>query len=164
MEFVSGAQPSLGGDSDFVVIRSLTKLWSLAGIRAGYLLGPAELVERLAAQRQPWSVSAPACAAIVACSRDRETPIRVAAEVAAERAWLATALGGVEAVQEVWPSAANFLLLRMADGLATVSGLADQGISVRPAGSFPGLGVDHVRVAVRRRPDNERLVEGLSNL
>lgn len=57
-----------------VVVRSLTKMWSLAGIRAGYLLGPPEVVAALKANRQPWSVNALACAALVWCAERRTRP------------------------------------------------------------------------------------------
>ena len=107
MEFALERE-TLAGDRDVVVVRSLTKLWSLAGIRAGYLLGPPALVAELDAHRQPWSVNALACAAVVACCGDRETPARVAAEVEAERRFLAAGLERV--AQRVWPGAANFLL------------------------------------------------------
>jgi histidinol-phosphate/aromatic aminotransferase/cobyric acid decarboxylase-like protein len=140
-------------------VRSLTKLWSLAGVRAGYLLGPPELVADLDAQRQPWSVNALACAAVVACCGDRETPARVAAEVEVERRFLGAGLGRV--AQRVWPGAANFLLMHVSDGPGKVAALQRRGISVRPCGSFPGLDDDHLRVAIRRRADNERLLAWL---
>jgi histidinol-phosphate aminotransferase len=88
IDFVPAADATLAGDRDLpglVVVRSLTKLWSLAGIRAGYLLASAELVETLAAHRQPWSVNSLACAALATCASDRQTPRRLAAEVAAAR-------------------------------------------------------------------------------
>src|SRR2546427_43466 len=62
---------------------------------------------------------------------------------------------------EVWPGAANFLLLRVADGPGTVARLRQHGIAVRPAESFPGLTRDHLRVAVRLPAENARLVEAL---
>ena len=155
MEFALERE-TLAGDPDVVVVRSLTKLWSLAGVRAGYLLGPPALVAELDAHRQPWSVNALACAAVVACCGDRETPARVAAEVEAERRFLAAGLERV--AQRVWPGAANFLLMHVSDGPGTVAALQQRGISVRPCGSFPGLDDDHLRVAVRRRADNERLL------
>jgi histidinol-phosphate/aromatic aminotransferase/cobyric acid decarboxylase-like protein len=143
-----------------LVVRSLTKLWSLAGVRAGYALGERELVRRLDAQRQPWSVNAVACAALRWCAGDDETPARVAAEVETARTALLDSLDGVR----VWPSEANFLLLRVPDGPAVIEGLRRRGIAVRPAASFPGLDDSYLRVAVRGEPDDAALVAALGDL
>lgn len=162
MDFVPGEGPSLAGRrcEGLVVVRSATKLWSLAGVRAGYLLGPPSLVARLQAHRQPWSVNALALAALIVCARDAATRHRVAWEVAAARAALLARLSALPGVRP-WPSVANFLLLEVPDGPATIAGLRAAGIAVRPAASFPGLTEDHVRVAVRCPADNERLAEAL---
>jgi histidinol-phosphate aminotransferase len=153
MDFVPGEPESLAGrlEPGLVVVRSLTKLWSLAGLRAGYLLAEPELVERLAGQRQPWSVNAAACAALAWCAGDRETPARVAAEVADAREQLLAGLvaRGVRA----WPGAANFLLLERE--------LRLDGIAVRPCGSFPGLDDSFTRIAVRRPHENALLLEAI---
>jgi histidinol-phosphate/aromatic aminotransferase/cobyric acid decarboxylase-like protein len=164
VDFVPGERESLAHRRDVVVVRSLTKLWSLAGIRAGYVLAPAELVTLLEAQRQPWSVNALACAALEYCARDTQTPHRVALEVAAAREALTRALAGVPCVRRVWPGAANFLLLEVDDGRAVVERLVAGGIAVRPASSFPGLGDDHLRIAVRQARENERLVQALEEI
>jgi histidinol-phosphate/aromatic aminotransferase/cobyric acid decarboxylase-like protein len=162
MDFVPGEGPSLASRrcEGLVVVRSATKLWSLAGVRAGYLLGPPSLVAALQAHRQPWSVNALALAALIVCARDAATRHRVAWEVAAARAALLARLSALPGVR-TWPSVANFLLLEVPDGPATIAGLRAAGIAVRPAASFPGLTEDHVRVAVRRPADNERLAETL---
>ena len=145
-----------------VVIRSLTKLWSLAGIRAGYLLGPAEVVERLEAQRQPWSVNAVACAALEACAADVETPARVSAEVRALRTDL---IAGLEELGiRTWPSVTNYVLLQLDDGEHVVAALRERGIAVRPCSSFPGLDARHVRVAVRTEQDNGALLAALEDV
>jgi histidinol-phosphate/aromatic aminotransferase/cobyric acid decarboxylase-like protein len=135
-----------------VVVRSLTKLWGLAGIRAGYLLGPRDVVAELERHRQPWSVNSLACAALEACARDRETALRVAAEVAAARERLVDSLR--ELAVRVWPSVANFVLAELP---AAVEPLRAQGIAVRPCSSFPGLDDRYVRVAVRTDADNDLL-------
>jgi histidinol-phosphate aminotransferase len=150
------------------VVRSLTKLWSLAGIRAGYLLAPPELIRAARAARQPWSVGGPACAALTAWARRTATSggaeaAAIAARVAAAREELAAALAALPGVR-VWPSAANFLLLRVPDGAAVRAGLAARGIAVRRADTFPGLTADHLRVAVRRPEENRRLVEALRDV
>jgi len=163
MDFVPEPAPSLAGDArdGLVVVRSLTKLWGLAGMRAGYLLAPPALVAQLAGQRQPWSVNAVALAALDTCARDDETPQRVSAEVAIARAELVGALSTLPDVR-VWPGDANFLLLEVPDGERVVADLRQAGIAVRPAGSFPGLGPGHLRVAVRRPHENRLLVEALA--
>lgn len=162
IDFVPYEAESLAARADLpglVVVRSLTKLWALPGLRAGYLLGPAELVARLAGQRQPWSVNAPALTALAWCAHDTATPARVAAEVTAARADLEARLDGMPDLAH-WPSAANFLLLERAGGIA---GLRERGIAVRPAANFPGLTPDHLRVAVRRPIEHACLAAGLAD-
>src|SRR6201999_3507584 len=56
-DMVPDEAESLGGDADVVVVRSLTKHWSIPGVRAGYLLGPADLVADLRREQTPWAVS-----------------------------------------------------------------------------------------------------------
>lgn len=154
---------SLAGEGlpGLVVVRSLTKLWALPGVRAGYLLGPADLVAALTAARQPWSVNAVACAAIAACAGEVETASAVAREVAALRDSLLARLRSLPGLR-AWPSAANFVLCRVPDGPSVVASLRDLGVAVRPAGSFPGLDDDFIRVAVRDAAACDTLVDGLA--
>jgi L-threonine-O-3-phosphate decarboxylase len=166
MEFTQAEAESLAGRGDLpglVVVRSLTKLWALPGVRAGYLLCAPDLAAVLRAARQPWSVNGIACAALVACAGDRTTPSRVAERVTAAREELVADLRRLPSMR-VWPSEANFLLLAVPAGPAVRSGLAERGIAVRPADSFPGLGPDHLRVAVRSPEDNRRLVAALKEV
>ena len=166
IDFVASESASLADERDvpgLIVVRSLTKLWSLAGIRAGYLLAPAEIVEQLAAHRQPWSVNTLACAALTTCATDRDTPKRVTAEVAFAREELAQALQLLPGVR-VWPSQANFLLLRVPDGAGLVEALRERRIAVRPAASFPGLDERYIRVAVRTPDDNALLVNAITEI
>jgi histidinol-phosphate/aromatic aminotransferase/cobyric acid decarboxylase-like protein/adenosyl cobinamide kinase/adenosyl cobinamide phosphate guanylyltransferase len=172
MEFVPGESESLakpGADvPGLVVVRSLTKLWSLPGLRAGYLLAPPGIAAAVRETRQPWSVNAPACAALAVWALRTATPggaevTAMARDVEAARADLAAGLTALPGVR-VWPSAANFLLLRVPDGPSVRAGLARRGIAVRRADTFPGLGPHHLRVAVRSPPDTRLLVEALAEV
>ncbi|MGH8898956.1 MAG: Rv2231c family pyridoxal phosphate-dependent protein CobC [Egibacteraceae bacterium] len=164
MDFVEDEPAhSLAGRRDLpglVVVRSVTKLWGLAGVRAGYLLGPGELVARCAAARPPWATSSLALAAVEACACDDAYRRNVAAQIAADRARLARDLAALPGVT-VHPSAANFLLVRVPDGPGIHATLLDRGIAVRPS-TFPGLGLDYLRVAVRDSTTNAVLVDALA--
>ncbi|MEX2620520.1 MAG: Rv2231c family pyridoxal phosphate-dependent protein CobC [Egibacteraceae bacterium] len=163
MDFVEDPAASLAARSDLpglVVVRSVTKLWGLAGLRAGYLLAPPVLVDRLRCRRQPWAVSTPALAAVAACAADEQHRLEVARRVTRERERLAAALAARTDV-EVWRGAANFLLLRVPDGPRVHAGLLERGIAVRPS-TFPGLDASHLRVSVRDAPSSERLAGALT--
>ena len=70
MDATDESQSLIGSDmDDLLVLRSLTKTYGLAGIRAGYVVGDSQLVAQLAAHQTPWSVSTPAIAAMIACLR-----------------------------------------------------------------------------------------------
>jgi histidinol-phosphate/aromatic aminotransferase/cobyric acid decarboxylase-like protein len=75
---------------------------------------------------------------------------------AAEGADLARRLAAVAGVR-TWPSVTNFCLIEVADGPAVVAALRAQGIAVRPAASFPGLGPGHLRVTARDPECNARV-------
>ncbi|HWD08382.1 MAG TPA: Rv2231c family pyridoxal phosphate-dependent protein CobC [Actinomycetota bacterium] len=163
MDLVPGQAESLAGRGDLpgvVVVRSLTKVLGLPGLRAGYLIGPPEVVAAFRAARQPWSVSTPALAVLEAYAASRAELDAVAAAVATERARLAGALAVLPGVS-VWPSAANFLLLRVPDGPRVRDALLQRRIAVRRCDTFPGLTADHVRVAVRTPEEDDRLVVAL---
>jgi histidinol-phosphate aminotransferase len=146
-----------------VVVRSLTKAWALPGLRAGYLLAPPDLVARLSAARQPWSVNGIALAALEAYGHGELTSAAVAGEIALAREELAARLRCLPGIR-VWPSCANFILVRVPNGEHVRAGLLDRGVAVRRAGTFPGLTADHLRVAVRTQADNERLLAALAEV
>jgi len=144
-----------------VVIRSITKHWGLAGLRAGYCLAPPDLIQEMDRHRQPWSVNALALAALAYCAGDRTTPRQVAAEVADARTDLMVKLSDIPGLRG-WPAAANFVLLQAAGrGRETVLRLAAAGVIVRPAQSFPGLDQDYFRVAVRTPEAHAILADAL---
>jgi histidinol-phosphate aminotransferase len=159
---VPGEPESLARESipGVLVFRSLTKTWALAGLRAGYALGDPAVLARLAAPRPHWPVGTLALEAVIACSEpaavaEAEAMARTLAEHRAHQAAALAAIPGVE----VLPGVAPYLLLRVPAG--TRERLRDKGIAVRRADTFPGLGPDHVRVAVREPARAAVLVEAL---
>ncbi|RKR87882.1 histidinol-phosphate aminotransferase [Micromonospora pisi] len=149
-----------------VVVRSLTKTWGLAGLRIGYLLGPAELLERLAAVQPLWAVSTPALAAATACA----TPVAVAAEreiavrLAADREHLARRLAALPGVRVAGTPASAFVLVELAGAAEVRLALRDRGYAVRRGDTFPGLGADWLRVAVRDTATTDAFVAVLAEI
>ena len=152
---IPGQPQSLAGRTDLpglVVLRSLTKTWGLAGIRIGYLLAAAELVGRLSQAQPLWSVSTLGAVAAQACSQPaaRAEAEAWARGLAADRDRLASGLAalGLPVVPE---PRASFVCVRVAGGLAVRDRLRARGYAVRRGDTFPGLGPDWLRVAVRDR-------------
>lgn len=164
MDCVPGETESLASDpvAGLVVIRSLTKHWSIPGIRAGYLLGPPDTVAALRRGQVPWSVSTPAAAAVVACTTDEaaDESRRRAEEIADWRKALDAGLDdlGVPYLE----SAASFVLAEVGPGVH--ARLRSAGIAVRRADTFPGLDDSWVRIAVRPPATTARLVDALRAL
>ena len=139
-----------------ILVRSLTKLLAAPGIRAGYVIGPAELVAALRGVRDPWSPGAHAIAAAGAASWHIDPALR--GTLAAWRSRLARALGGLGL--PTVPSDAPFLLAHAgprAGGL--LRSLAAERIAVRWCASF-GLS-EHVRLAVRPPEEQDALLRAL---
>jgi len=141
------------------VIRSLTKSFAVPGIRFGYGFGDPALVERMEALRLPWSVNSIAAKmAIEAFMRYEELEVS-RGRIREERDRLCAALSSLPV--EVAPSSTNFLLINLDRDVGKLcSDLLRRGILVRDCHSF-GLPCS-IRVAVRTREENLRMVEALS--
>ncbi|HEX2770824.1 MAG TPA: Rv2231c family pyridoxal phosphate-dependent protein CobC [Micromonosporaceae bacterium] len=166
---VPGEPESLAGRRDLpglVVVRSLTKTWGLAGLRIGYLLGPADLLQRLAAVQPLWAVSTPALAAAAACATPAAvaTERRIAHRMATERAHLVARLRALPAVEVAGAPASAFVLVRLPGAARVRLALRERGYAVRRGDTFPGLGPDWLRVAVRDPATVDRFVATLAQV
>jgi len=163
---VPGETQSLAGRRDLaglLVVRSLTKTWGLPGLRCGYVLAAPDVVRALGAAQPLWPVSVPALAAAEACVSPRAVgdAQEWAVQLAADRAHLLALLADVQGVDVGPDAAASFLLLRVRDGLAVREALRERGFAVRRGDTFPGLGAEWLRVAVRDRHTSDTFVQAL---
>ncbi|KAB7759172.1 Rv2231c family pyridoxal phosphate-dependent protein CobC [Mycolicibacterium mucogenicum] len=161
---VPGEPESLAGRSlpDVVVLRSLTKTWSLAGLRVGYALGAPEVLARLTAQRPHWPLGTLQLEALTACSApaavaEAEAGARRLAALRAEMAAGLTAAGF-----PVADGVAPFVLFSVPDAELARKHLAEKGIAVRRCDTFVGLPGGYLRAAVR--PEWPVLVEALQEV
>jgi histidinol-phosphate aminotransferase len=166
---VAGEPESLAERDDLpglVVLRSLTKTWGLAGLRIGYLLGPADLLSRLASAQPLWAVSTPALAAAIACA----SPTAIAAEremaarVAAERDHLLRRLRHVPNLTVAGTPASAFVSVRLPGADKIRVELRERGWAVRRGDTFPGLGPDWLRIAVRDTAITDAFVTTLNDV
>jgi histidinol-phosphate/aromatic aminotransferase/cobyric acid decarboxylase-like protein len=151
---------------NLVVIRSLTKLWSIAGLRLGYAIAHPERLARWARWRDPWPVNGLAVAVAEALLADpagwRRWTARVQGWVAREGPRLTAQLAALPGLTPL-PSAANYLLVR---GDASLQPLRERlesrhRILVRDCRSFDGLGEDWLRIGYQGRRGNRRLLRAL---
>ena len=161
---VPGEPASLASEAlpDVLVLRSLTKTWSLAGLRVGYALGPADLLHRLTARRAHWPLGTLQLEAITACS----SPEAVAeVDLGARRLTTLRAemVAGLKALGlDVVDGTAPFVLIAVPDAELIRKRLDSRGIAVRRCDTFIGLDGQFLRAAVR--PQWPVLVEGIAEV
>lgn len=153
-------------DSHFFVVRSLTKFFALPGIRIGYGLGARKLIEKLSATQAPWSCNRLAQKLGTAALKDEAFIRKSRVWLESEKEWLSAQFRDLGRLK-VYPSLANFFLIRhTAEQGAEPIGtrLGREGIYVRDLSDFPGLGASFFRIGIRKREDNEKLINALKKI
>lgn len=145
-----------------IVLRSLTKFYALSGLRVGYGVFPDAVARIVREHKEPWSVNTLAQKAATAAIGDAAYRERTMALIPGEKGFLEKGFRdlGIEYI----PSSANYYLLRMEQGLGIVPELRKKGILVRDCSNFAGLDESCIRVAVRSRQENGRLLAELGKL
>ena len=145
------------GNVPVVTLRTFSKVYGLAGLRIGYAVAPAPVIEAMQRIRQPFNVNALALVGALAALEDVEHVQRT----------LAVNREGMRVLTEAFrrlelpfvPSAANFILVRVGQGLAVYEALLRQGVIVRP---MDGYGLpEYLRVTIGLPEENARFIEAL---
>jgi len=151
--------------ANLVVLRTLSKAWGLAGARVGALLGDPELVAILRALAPPYPL--PSLATEAALRRLQPAELAAArrrtAAVVRRRETLAEALRALPAVQRVWPSEGNFLLVKFHDAPAALAACESAGVLVRDFSRQPRL-PGCLRITVGTAAENRRLLAALGRV
>ncbi len=150
-----------GRAKNIIILKSLTKIYAMPGLRVGALIADPNLIERLKERMPPWSVNTLAQAAGAAALRNdayiKETR-RLVKELREE---LTGAIGKLPGLK-VYPGAANFLLVRSdhpaLDAVELSRRLLASGIAIRVCDNFAGLDRRFFRIAVRTHNENEHLI------
>jgi histidinol-phosphate aminotransferase len=161
---IRGEPASLAAESlpDVVVLRSLTKTWSLAGLRVGYALGAADVLVRLTVRRPRWPLGTLQLEAIAACSSSAAVAEADggAQRLAALRAGMVAGLTGIGV--SVVDGCAPFVLFTVEDAELVRKHLDGKGIAVRRCDTFVGLDGEFLRAAVR--PEWPVLVDAIAEV
>ena len=142
---------------NLLISRTFSKAYGLAGLRVGYGLGHADVIDLLNRVRHPFNVNAPALAAAAAALDDEAFLARSYALNTAGMAQLTAGLAelGIETV----PSKGNFVLARVGDAARVNADLLRRGVIVRPVANY-GL-PEFVRVSVGLAGQNARFLDAL---
>jgi histidinol-phosphate aminotransferase len=145
---------------NLLVVRSLTKDYSQAGLRLGYAVANREIIEAMNRIRPPWNVNAVAQAAGIIALRNQE-PLQNSLEaVRAGKLYLVEELSGLGF--RCLPSAVNFFLVKVGNAAALRRQLLKKSILVRDCTSF-GL-PEYIRIAASTMENNRRLVAALKEI
>jgi len=147
-----------------IVLRSMTKFWAMAGLRAGYIVCNRALVKKIAAHLLPWSVNTIASQAAQAALTDDGHRARTLAWLRQEGRFLYAGLAAIPGLAPM-PSSANFFMVKTTAPSRTASSLRrelyENGILIRDLSAMRGAGRRFFRVAVRTRDENKTLLAAL---
>src|SRR5450830_1554919 len=141
---------------NLVVMRTVSKL-GLAGIRLGYMAGNNVLMNEFEKVRPPYNVNVLTQAAAEFVLQRVEVLDAQAAELRAQRTQLAAALSAMEGVQ-VFPSSANFLLIRVANAEQLFVKLLNHKILVKNVGKMHTLLENCLRITVSTQEENAQFL------
>jgi threonine-phosphate decarboxylase len=149
---------------NLIVLRSVTKFFGMPGLRAAYAVANVDISKQLQDVIAPWSITTLASLAASVAVQDEDYKQRTIALNLDRRIRLQTAIE--ELGIEVYPSATNFLLLRIS-GVVDCENLwarliQEHQVVLRNCANYEALPEQHLRVAVRKHAENERLVDALA--
>ncbi len=168
IEFVSNMKesivPHLKEFDNLFILRSLTKSFGLAGLRIGYGLGSLQMIRVLQKIKIPWNVSGFAQSIAIRALSDKLHLEKTRLVISREREFLKESISKINGFS-CYDSDVNFLLIKSKKNSKHIQKkLLDKNILIRDCSNFRGLNNKFIRVAVRTRKENLKLVKVLKKL
>jgi threonine-phosphate decarboxylase len=158
--------PDIDRFPNLIVFRSLTKFYGIPGLRVAYAVASAEIASSLYENLPPWPITTLASLAVSAALEDEPYASRTRLLNLERRAYLQTEIEDLGI--HTYPSAANFLLLRLPSFVDPVDFwermIVEHHIVLRSCLNYEALSGAHFRVAVRNEQENARLVQAVSQV
>ncbi len=146
---------------NLIVLQTLSKAWGMAGLRLGMAFASPVVINLFAQVKYPYNINAPTQTEII--RRLREDISGQIAEIKEQRQLLAVALSELPCIKKVYPTDANFFLVRVDDANFLYDTLVSKGIIVRNRAHVKGC-EGCVRITIGTPKENLRLIETLQQL
>jgi len=148
---------------NLLVLRTLSKALGFAGARCGAVAGQAEVVRMLSAVQAPYALATPVVECVEDALQDDQLELarQTVREIVSERERLAAALAQHDFVLKIWPSDANFLLVRISNVEQITRRCAEQNVLLRHFGDELE---NCIRISIGSREENDQLLRTLASL
>jgi threonine-phosphate decarboxylase len=153
----------VAGRENLVIIRSLTKIFSLAGVRIGFAVAPERIAEKLRAEKYSWSINSIAVAAGIAALKESDFVSESVSKLKKSADDLYGELLKLDGINPLKPSV-NYIMLKIEAPISSAKmqiAMLKKGVAVRDCSSYTGLNGDYIRVAVKTPEQNAVLLERL---
>jgi histidinol-phosphate aminotransferase len=147
---------------NLVVLQTFSKAWGMAGLRLGMAFASEEIIALLDKIKPPYNINEATQALALKALEQTEQLAYMIEEIVQEREMLVQALPNLDAVEKVYPSDANFLLVKVKDADGLYKFLLDQGIVVRNRSSLPGC-EGCLRISIGTVEENQQLFQAIAN-
>ncbi len=151
----------LGSFPNLVILQTFSKAWGMAGVRVGLAFARTEIIDLMNRVKPPYNVSGIAQQAVLDALESGPTVTDWITSAREERKGLEGSLSALSIVQQIFPSDANFLLVKVDDAKATYRYLIDEKIVVRDRSNVD-LCEGCLRITVGTGEENRRLISALS--
>ena len=162
IDFLLNAEPErLCEFENVIILRSLTKIYHLSGLRIGYVIASEKIISSLRGNQPSWSVNGPAQELGLYFLRDKDLLERTRTFYRTNTPEFMGALR--EAGFEVMNSDVHYFLMRVEDDMKIIEHLLRAGIVVRHTRNFAGLDGKYIRVATRTPAENKLFIEAVKS-
>jgi histidinol-phosphate aminotransferase len=148
---------------NIVVLQTFSKAWGMAGLRVGLAFADSSIVEVLNRVKPPYNVSGIAQSLVLDALAKTGRVKQWIEQCVSERERMAERLNEIDVVEKVYPSDANFLLVKVSDAKAAYGHLIDGGVVVRDRSGLVGC-EGCLRITIGTAEQNQRVLDRLASL